>query len=198
MRFVGTTRFHRGKLPHWEVENGRYFVTIRLADSLPKVVLFRLREINDALSRIESNSAQFSTLQRKYFSTLEKHLDAGMGACLMRDAGTAGIVAEELIALHDWQVAVPHYAVMPNHWHALVVPSAACTHTLAEIMKRVKGRSALRIRHLLGNTGQVWQREWFDRWMRDDAEWERTVHYIRNNPVKAKLAAQWTDHPWTK
>jgi len=44
----------------------------------------------------------------------------------------------------------------------------------------------------------VWQREWFDRWIRDEAEWEKCVAYIRNNPVKAGLARTWVEHPWTK
>ena len=159
MRIVATTRFQRRKLPHWEIANGRYFVTIRLADSLPTVVLLQLREIHASLSLVESNSILFSTLQRRYFATLERHLDTGMGACLLRDARLAGIVAEELVALQDWQVAVPHYTIMPNHWHALVVPSPSCQHPLAAIMKRIKGRSALRIRRARRDQGQVWQSE---------------------------------------
>jgi hypothetical protein len=34
--------------------------------------------------------------------------------------------------------------------------------------------------------------------MRDDAEWDRSVAYIRQNPVKAGLARTWQEHPWTK
>jgi len=65
-------------------------------------------------------------------------------------------------------------------------------------MKRLKGRTARRIRALLGGRGPVWQREWFDHWMRSDAEWEKCVAYIRNNPVKAGLAPIWSDHRWTQ
>jgi len=65
-------------------------------------------------------------------------------------------------------------------------------------MKRLKGRTAKRIRGALGGSGAFWQREWFDRWMRDDAEWERCAAYIRNNPVKAGLAEKWEAHPWTR
>ncbi len=87
---------------------------------------------------------------------------------------------------------------MPNHWHALVVSRTDCTHTLGEILKRVKGRTGKSIRASLGNSGAVWQREWFDRWMRSDAEWSKTVAYIRNNPVKAGIVSAWPEHRWTQ
>jgi hypothetical protein len=46
--------------------------------------------------------------------------------------------------------------------------------------------------------GPVWQREWFDRWMRDEHEREKTINYIQQNPVKAGLAANWQSHSWTR
>lgn len=87
---------------------------------------------------------------------------------------------------------------MPNHWHALIVPGDKCTHSLSDIMKRIKGRSGLKIRKAAGGNGEVWQAEWFDHWIRSDAEWERTVSYIRENPVKAGLVKRWSDHHATQ
>ncbi|MBL9188293.1 MAG: transposase [Opitutaceae bacterium] len=198
MHFVHTTRFRRGKLPHWEVEGGRYFVTVRLADSLPHEVVARLQEIHCALSAIEPASEQFAALQRQYFRTLEKYLDAGTGSCALGDPRCAQLIAKELTALADWAVEAPHFTIMPNHWHALLVPRTGCVHSLGQVMKRLKGRTAKRLRSIGGGGGAVWQREWFDRWMRDDSEWEKTIAYIHNNPVKAGLAATWQEHPWTK
>jgi putative transposase len=197
MHFVSTTKFRRGKLPHWEVESGRYFITVRLADSLPKSAVLQLQEIHASLQRIEPRSEQFVALQRQYFRTMEKYLDAGVGSCLLREASNAKRVLTALQSLGEWDVEVPHYTIMPNHWHALVVPKDN-TRALGEIMKRVKGRSASAIRCVAGGQGAVWQREWFDRWMRDDAEWDKTVRYIRENPVKAGLVQKWDHHPWTR
>jgi putative transposase len=192
-----TQRFRRRHLPHWEVENGRYFVTVRCADSLPREAVDRLDEINQALAAITPRSPQFAVLQREAFRTLEKYLDRGIGSCPLRDPKAAQIVVEEFAALTEWQIEVPHFSVMPNHWHAMLVPIVG-VKSLSAMMKRVKGRTGKRIRAIVGGAGAIWQGEWFDRWMRDDAEWERTVAYIRNNPVKAGLAARWTDHPWTR
>lgn len=198
MSFLHTTRFHRGKLPHWEVESGRYFVTVRLADSLPREVVLRLQEIHRSIAEITPRSEAFVSLQREYFRTMEKHLDAGAGECLLRQPVHATVIVEELGSLADWSVDVPHYTIMPNHWHALIAPERDCTHSLGEIMKRLKGRTGKRLRSAIGGDGAIWQREWFDRWMRSDAEWAKTVAYIQNNPVKAGLASGLNEHPWTK
>jgi putative transposase len=198
MHFVHTTRFRRGKLPHWEVAGGRYFVTVRLADSLPAEVVARLQEIHRALAATDPASDQFAALQRQSFRTMEKYLDAGTGSCALRDPHCAQVIITELAALSEWSVDAAHYTIMPNHWHALLVPRAGCVHSLEQVMKRLKGRSAKQLRRIVGGRGAIWQGEWFDRWMRDDSEWEKTVAYIRNNPVKAGLASRWEKHPWTK
>lgn len=193
-----TTRFTRRHLPHWEVEQGRYFVTVRCADSLPKVAVLRLDELTQSLRLIAPRSAQFIALQRETFLTSEKYLDAGYGACPLRQPATAQVMLDELASLADWQVFVPHFTIMPNHWHVMLIPGPQCPYTLSAVMKRIKGRTAKSLRGLIGGEGPVWQREWFDRWMRDDAGWEKCVAYIRNNPVKAGLARTWSEHPWTK
>ena len=65
-------------------------------------------------------------------------------------------------------------------------------------MKRIKGRTGKTIRSITGGNGAIWQREWFDRWIRNDYEWQKTIAYIRNNPVKAGIAPTWQEHPWTQ
>lgn len=193
-----TLRFRRRHLPHWEVAAGRYVVTVRCADSLPREAVERLKELQLHLSAIAPQSPQFAALQRRIFVTLEKYLDAGSGSCPLRQSVAAKILLAEFEALSDWDVAVPHFTIMPNHWHALLVPGERCTHSLSEIMKRLKGRTGKSLRAVLGGSGPVWQGEWFDRWVRHDAEWARIVDYIHANPVKASLASAWADHPWTR
>lgn len=193
-----TTRFTYRHLPHWEVEEGRYFITVRCADSLPREAVLRLAELAETQRLIEPSSAQFAAHQRQLFLTLEKYLDKGHGSCPLLHAEAAAIICDELTTVTDWRVSAPHFTVMPNHWHALLIPGPDCPHTLSDIMKRLKGRTAKRLRTLLGGRGPVWQREWFDRWMRSDAEHEKCVAYIRNNPVKAGLIRNWMEHPRTR
>jgi REP element-mobilizing transposase RayT len=199
MRLDQTIRFRRRNLPHWEIKGARYFVTVRCAGSLPRDVVERLQEIQLQLQAIEPGSEEFAAMQRAYFFTMEKYLDGSSAQeGLLRDPVAARAVILEFDLLAEWRIEVSHFSVMPNHWHALIKPREDCTHSLGETMKRVKGRSAKAIRRQCGGSGAVWQREWFDRWVRDEAEWTKIVDYIHNNPVKARLAPTWRDHPWTR
>jgi len=193
---VPTLRFARRKLPHWEVAQGRYFVTVRCAGTLPGAVLRRIEEIAQNMKGIEPRSPAFAALQREGFRTLEEHLDGCTDGWLVGD--TAGALAQEFANLNEVGFAMPHFAIMPNHWHGLLVAGSASPTSLTSVMKRIKGRSAKAIRRSIGGAGPVWQREWFDHWIRDDSEWQRCVDYIRANPVKAGLVSRWEDHPWTK
>ena len=193
-----TLQFRRRHLPHWEVEHGRYFVTVRCADSLPREAAQRLAEIHESLSATVPRSSQFAAQQREVFLTLEKYLDAGHGACPLRRDDVARLLVGEFEALKEWDVTVPHFSVMPNHWHALLVPAGKTVRPLSQIMKRLKGRTGKRIREIVDGSGPVWQGEWFDRWVRDEREWDRIVDYIRNNPVKAGLVPNVGDHAWTR
>jgi REP element-mobilizing transposase RayT len=195
MHLVQTTRFSRRNLPHWEVERGRYFVTVRCAGSLPEEALARVTAIQQKLAEIAPRSASFVAFQRRYFATVEQYLDSARVGPLV-DPRAANAVVAELQGLERSEAFVPHFSILPNHWHALIAPHRGSE--LASVMKTVKGRSARAIRLAIGGTGSVWQREWFDRWIRDDAEWQRCVDYVRNNPVKAGLVRNWHEHAWTQ
>ncbi len=195
---VRTTRFTRGRLPHWEVEHGQYFVTVRCADSLPANIVARLKEIHDSLEQVGARSDVFERLQRQYFLTMEKYLDAGAGSAPLRHATAASTLISAFQDLKNEGVDVPHFCVMPNHWHALMAPLDGKSLDLCAVMTRLKGRASRAINLALDRRGPLWQREWFDRWMRDDVEWERCAEYIRQNPVKAGLARDWREHPWTR
>jgi len=160
--------------------------------------VLRLTELQRTLATIAPRSTEFAALQRQIFRTLEKHLDAGRGMCPLRDATAASLLVTELDSLLAEGIEVPHYTILPNHWHALLVPAVDSSVSLSQIMRRLKGRSARTINVHRNASGPLWQREWFDRWIRDDTEWERCVAYIRNNPVKAGLVTEWTQHAWTK
>ena len=57
-------------------------------------------------------------------------------------------------------------------------------------MKDIKGFSARSINKLLGETGKVWQPDYFDRYIRDAKHFATAVRYIENNPVKAGFVAK--------
>ena len=86
------------------------------------------------------------------------------------------------------------FVVMANHVHVLLLPLVPPSR----LLKSLKGSTAREANRLLGRTGEpFWQRESYDHWVRDEAEWNRIAAYIENNPVKAGLVARAEEYPWS-
>jgi len=61
-----TTAFWRNRLPHWEVREGVYFMTLRCADSLPASVVGQVVAIRDAIAAVPPNSKEFAGLVKDW------------------------------------------------------------------------------------------------------------------------------------
>ena len=81
---------------------------------------------------------------------------------------------------------------MPDHVHLIFTPlyDGDSLHSVAEIMQGIKGSSAHRINRLLNRSGQVWQRESFDRVLRREESIRAKVEYMVQNPVRAGFGAK--------
>jgi putative transposase len=82
---------------------------------------------------------------------------------------------------------------MPTHVHLFCEAGSCGLKHALEDFKRWTGHQAAKL--LNTDHPHFWQGEWFDHWSRSDAEDERIVAYIRNNPVKAGLVRDYTDWP---
>ncbi len=65
------------------------------------------------------------------------------------------------------------------------------------IMQSVQSYTGRRCNELLGLSGPFWQHESYDHFVRDDEELLRIIHYIENNPVKAKIVTSPEQWPWS-
>lgn len=188
----------RGYLPHLKVEGGTYFVTFRLADSLPQDLQERFQEQLRSLGA-EAGTAmteRAETVRTEQRREIERSLDRNLGACYLRRPAIARVVVDALRHFDGKRYLLHEWVVMPNHAHALLTPNPP--HRLGDIVKTWKQFSALRANRLLGCVGKrFWQPESFDRWVRDDAERVRIVRYVRENPVKAGLCLAASDWPWS-
>src|SRR3984885_1846372 len=86
------------------------------------------------------------------------------------------------------------FVIMANHVHVLLLPSISPS-LLLKSLKGVTAREANRLLHRMGE--QFWQRESYDQWVRDEAEWSKIASYIERNPVKAGLVPRAEDYPWS-
>ncbi len=80
------------------------------------------------------------------------------------------------------------FVVMPNHIHGVVVISddqSWARVTLGQVVSAFKSLSAIRCNRLIGRADRpFWQRNYFERIIRDEVELSRVRQYIRDNPLK--------------
>ena len=91
------------------------------------------------------------------------------------------------------------FTIMPNHLHMLIRPLEREGEQIAisETIKSFKGHTARMVNQALNRQGQLWFREYHDHWIRNQQELVNVMEYIRNNPVKAGLAKDTRQWPWT-
>ena len=84
---------------------------------------------------------------------------------------------------------------MPNHVHTLFTPEPGWT--LSQIAHSWKSYTASECNRVLTRKGEFWQREPFDRYIRNEQHYENAVSYIEHNPVKAGLCDKPEDWRWS-
>ncbi len=186
---------HRQKLPHWRQWGTTYFVTARLADSVPAGVAAEWRRRRDAwlcahgiLSSAELErltEEQRHEYHREFTAKFHTLLDAGHGECVLARDGCAEILLARLVAGHGTAYRLDAWCIMPNHLHALVEPAKDVT--LGEIVRHWKGGSAFEINRALFRRGRLWQAEAFDHIVRSEEQLAHFRRYSAANPEKAGL-----------
>lgn len=195
--------FHsRGSLPHLKRAGGAYFVTFRLAGTLPAAVLVQLKAERETILQQALQAkrpltwAEQEELFRWYSVRVDHYLDAGHGDCWLKQPEIARLVAGaiqfhqgERFELHAW-------CVMPNHVHAVLRPLAGWT--LSQILKGWKGFTAWSANRLLNRARKpFWQTESFDHLVRDENDRQRCCHYTIMNPVNAGFCKRPEDWEWS-
>ena len=141
------------RLPHIYPENTWLFLTWHLYGSLPSARY----PLPHNLSAGEA------------FVWMDRYLDvARTGPMFLKVESVARLVVESLFK----GVEMGHYklrafCIMANHVHVLLLPSVPPSR----LLKSLKGFTAREANRLLGRTGEpFWQRESYDRWVRNADE----------------------------
>ncbi len=185
----GPLKQTRRHLPHWEQPGATYFVSFRLADSVPDKVLQQWHEEREQWLRHHPQPWNWPTT-RDYIRLCEENrenwLDQGHGSCLLRENEAAQAVTDTLRHFDSERYVLDAFVVMPNHVHAIVKPLGE--HSLSAILHSWKSFSAKGVNRASGREGAVWMEESFDTIIRDSEQLEGTRDNIARNPVKAGLA----------
>src|SRR5262249_49902578 len=133
----------RGVLPHLRREGASYFVTFRLADTLPADVMVRLKREREAILQHALVAKRPLTwheqeeLFRWHASRVDAHLDAGHGRCWLRRPDLAQLVSDALRFFDGVHYDLPAWVVLPNHVHVVARPYP--NWPLSVILKSWKG-----------------------------------------------------------
>ncbi len=171
----------RGYLPHFHSRELIQSVTFRLGDSVPQEKLEAWKK------DVRCTSA------RVLWNVVENYLDRNYGSCVLKHDDNARIVEESLLFFDATRYRMWAWCVMPNHVHALFEPLEP--HDLSTILHSWKSFSSNAIHRSWGVKGSLWQVEYFDRFIRSEAHFNRALHYIEQNPVKAGLCQKPEDWP---
>jgi len=101
---MGSSIFYRRNLPHYQPPNGAFFVTFRLANSLPVKIIDELkREYHEKEKKLKTITGRatrensISELRRKYFGKFDKLLGSSItGPQWLKNNKIANIVESSL------------------------------------------------------------------------------------------------------
>lgn len=172
----------RGYLPHFDAPHVTQLVTFMLDDSFP---VTRRAEWEPVLKEPDLS-------QRR--RQLEAWLDRGHGKCWLRRPAIADTVMAVLRASDGTDCRLRAWVIMPNHVHLVV---DVLDTPLAKLLNIWKGKSARAANESLGRSGRFWQPDYFDSLIRNEAHLHQAVRYVEANPVKAGLAKEAGEWPWS-
>jgi REP element-mobilizing transposase RayT len=190
----------RGYLPHLEVPGSTYFITFRLAGTLPQSVLLSIQAEMIALKSVaERTDRKLGALEEnrlKYLESekIEKYLDEGYGDCWLKLEDVAKLVNNSILYFDKTKYCSHAWCIMPNHLHWIITPKEK---SLTEIIQGLKSFTAHQANKILNRDGPFWSREYYDHLIRSEEEFGRLIMYTIENPVKAGLCEKWDDWQWT-
>ena len=210
--------FYRNRLPHLVPIGATFFVTFRLADSLPLKVLTQIKkEYEFKIQQLYSEQPKnyqwlIQKTHKQFYAKFDNQLDRSLfGECHLKNPEIAKTVTDKLRELDGELYDLHAYCIMPNHVHLLIdtfqqllEPDGTSKEEIPKdyiqldmIMKRIKGSTARTANLQLNRSGTFWQKDSYDHFVRNEREWRNIVAYILNNPVKAKLVDNWNDWDYT-
>ena len=205
---------YRRNLPHIQPVGSCFFVTFRLYESLPKVESDKLKlkyqaqlyDLHKVINDKLRNEAIFSLIKH-LFAKLDDLIDSTEnGPHHLKNNEIRELVSKELFRFDGNLYNLIAYSIMSNHVHILIDTSIQLDEMkqegiienyvqLDQIMKRIKGPTAVYCNRKLGLSGKFWERESYDMYIRNEKMFNNVLLYILNNPVKAGIVNNWKDYP---
>ena len=115
----------RRNLPHWEQKGTTYFITFRLADSLPVEKLNEWKKEQSIWLKnhnLPYSESEWHEYNRLFSQRINDWLDSGHGSCLLRNENASQIVSNALGYFDGKKYSLGEWVIMPNHVHFIITP----------------------------------------------------------------------------
>jgi len=207
---------YKQRLPHIQPVGAAFFVTFSLYGCVPKTKLQELKEkytaeivkANQITERHQRNLEVFN-IRKRYLSEYDQMLHSIVnGPDFLKDDNLKNLIRDEFFKYDGELYELLSFCIMSNHVHILIDTSIQMSEiidkedlemkyvSLDRIMKKIKGPTAMSCNKALNRTGQFWERESFDIYVRNDKMMDNVISYILQNPVKAGLVKEWDTYPY--
>ena len=186
-----------------------HFVTFRVADTIPLSMLRKWRA--ERTHSIHNRSLSAVNAHKRFFAVYDRFLDRLTNVTWLAKAEIASMIRTALYYHHESKYRLLSYSIMPNHVHLLILPMerpcprppdylpderADRDSPLSAMMHSIKSYTALQANRILNRSGQFWQHESYDHWVRDDEELKRIAAYIDNNALVGGLSPNPHEYRW--
>ena len=191
-------------LPHFYKGHSCFFITFRLADSLPQHIILDLqKKMNEEIYNLRSTNKtvkqlEIENIKNKYFKKFDHQLNNfPYGLCVLKDEFIAQILYDKILSYHNVYYDLKCLSIMPNHVHLLL--STLGNSEIPQVgkwLQLIKGGSSYLINKALNTSGNLWAKESFDRYIRNELHYRNSFYYTVNNPKVAKLHIKFSSKPY--
>lgn len=208
--------YYRRNLPHYQPAYATFFITFRLAGSLPAEVIARLKEEHQQNEKLllkikdeKMKKQEILNMHKRHFGNFDEMLDkSANNQSWLRDECVAQVIVEAMHFRDEKAYNLLAYCIMPNHVHMVFTvgrrasspykgKTASDAYIVTKILENLKWYTAVKANKILNRKGAFWQHESYDHVVRDGKELERIVNYVLNNPVRAGFVSSRDQWKWS-
>ncbi len=144
---------------------------------MPPRILALMRKLNPNLTELRNHATHWQLPSAAYFLTWRVRADTPALTPIERDAVSASVTF-----FHRQRYQLYAYVVMDDHAHAILRPQGE--YSLSRTMQTLKSYTTRELWRLGIRQGAVWQKDYFDRIIRNENDMLEKMQYILNNPFK--------------
>lgn len=180
--------------PHYQFKDSIVFITWRVAGTLPAHIIALFNELSqkpqeeDILHDEVEAISRNEYLYNKFLEYDKGLVDFKLHDFSLNDPEIAQIISQAFHFFDGKRYELHAYCIMHNHIHLLIramKKNFSDYYRVADIIQSLKRFTARRINKHLGKQGNLWDRFYFDRVIRNSNNYLNVINYIKMNPVVA-------------